>query len=178
MSLLVFQERRDLTAAHGALEPLGGSGVGGPASFANTHRLRHTPTTTDFQPPYFPPPYVPQQPVDYPHPHVNTDPYLALNPYQPHHQQYVTQSERHHILATDVLQRSFANAYDSRRSDYAPVSRPDVLMPPRGPHDLHESPYLGMPGGGLTGIEDAHVSWLSVSRCSSSSYDVYVCGGL
>jgi len=156
-----------LSGAHGALEPLGGSGVGGPTSFANTHRLRHTPTTTDFQPPYFPPPYVPQQPVDFPHPHahVNPDPYLALNHYStPHHQQYVTPTERHHILANDALQRSFANAYDSRRSEYAPVSRPDVLMPPRGPHDLpHESPYLGMPGSGITGIEDAHVSLVSFS---------------
>ena len=148
--------------AHTALDQLGTSSA--TSSFTSTHRLRHTPTT-DFQPPYFPPPYgVPQQPVDFPHHHVNADPYSHLNHYNtPHHQQYVSAAtDRHHLLAANdplansvAVQRGFPGAYDTRRTDYGPVSRPDVLIPPRGPHDLHDTGLLGLQAGtGMTGLED------------------------
>ena len=144
----ILQDRRDLVGHPGGLDQLSSSTA--PTSFSNTHRLRHTPTP-DFQPPYFPPPYtVPQQPVDFPHHHVNPDPYAHLNHYNPpHHQQYVNHSDRHHLLGNDPLnpiQRGFPNPYDtSRTRDYeTAVTRPDLLMPPRGPHDLHNPALLGL----------------------------------
>lgn len=162
-TMLALQDRRDLVGPHGTLDQLGSTGH---SSFTNTHRLRHTPgPTPDFQPPYFPPPYsVPQQPVEFPHPHhVNADPYAHLNHYgtpTSHHQQYCNPSDRHPLLGNDPLsnsiQRSFPSAYDTRRpGDYGPaVSRPDVLIPPRGPHDLHEASLLGLQGTTLTPMDD------------------------
>ena len=41
------------------------------------------------------------------------------------------------------------------------VSRPDVLLPPRGPHDLHDAALLGIPSG-LSSIEDAQVGLMKV----------------
>ena len=151
----------------GALDQLGTSVASG--SFAN-HRLRSTPST-DFQPPYFPPPYpVPQQPVEFPHHphHVNTDPYAHLNHYNSaHHQQYtsVSHAERHHLFPSDPLSsfpRHLAAAqYDARREYDVSVSRPDVFAAPRGPHDIHNSALLGLSGTpqGLGGLDDpSHVS--------------------
>ncbi len=156
--VLSLQDRRDLVGTHpGALEQLG---TGTSSSFATnpTHRLRHTPTT-DFQPPYFPPPYtVPQQPVHFPEHHVNPDPYAHLNHYNQHHNQYMNTSDRHHLLSgndplSNSIQRGFT--YDSRR-DYG-INRPDpVLIPPRGPHDLHES-MLSLQGNTGLDLGDAQV---------------------
>jgi transcription factor AP-2 alpha/beta len=146
-----------------SLDQLGTSAAA--SSFTNTqNRLRHTPTT-DFQPPYFPPPYsMPQQPVDFPHHHVNPDPYAHLNHYgqaaaaAAHHQQaYGVNTDRHHLLGQDPLgngglPRAFPG-YDTRRSEYDPVPRPDVLIPSRGPHDLH-NPLLLQGSTGIPGLDD------------------------
>ncbi|ELU18878.1 hypothetical protein CAPTEDRAFT_210355 [Capitella teleta] len=164
------EERRDLVG-HGGLDQLGTSSA--TSSFPTTHRLRHTPTTTDFQPPYFPPPYgVPQQPaVDFPHHHtVNPDPYGHLNHYTaPHHQQHYGVNDRHHLLSASgdlSLQRGFPSAYDNARRSAVeymqsggPVSsRADTLLPPRGPHDLQDSgSLLGLQSGMGGGMED-HLS--------------------
>ena len=146
---------------HGALDQLGGTTTS-VSSFPHTSRLRHTPTS-DFQPPYFPPPgYVPQQhAVDFPH-HVNPDPYShlanAYNPQYPQHHAAVNHSDRHqlalggHDPLANPISRGFPGAYDSRRTEY-PMGpgRGDVLIPPRGPHDLHpDASLLGLqPGMGL-----------------------------
>ena len=151
-----------------SLEQLGTSAAA--SSFTNTPRLRHTPTTTDFQPPYFPPPYsMPQQPVDFPHHHVNPDPYTAhLNHYghaaaaaaqaQQHQAYSAVDTQRHHLLGQDPLgngglPRAFPG-YDTRRSEYDTVPRPsDVLIPSRGPHDLH-NPLLLQGTTGIPGLDD------------------------
>ncbi|KAK2155947.1 hypothetical protein LSH36_226g04018 [Paralvinella palmiformis] len=170
----VTLDRRDLVGSHGALDQLGSSGA--PTSFSNSHRLRHPPTTADFQPPYFPPPYsVPQQPVEFAHHHMNPEPYAHLNHYNaPHHQQYVNPTDRHHLLTNDPLtnslQRGFPG-YDTRRPEYMPsVSRPDVLIPPRGPHDLHDSTLLGIPATGISSIEDAQAP-LRVTQSKIEHYN-------
>ena len=143
--------------------------TGAPTSFPNSHRLRHPPTGPDFQPPYFPPPYsMPQQTVDFPHHNMHPEPYPHLNhQYTPQHHQYVNHTDRH-LLGTDPLsnslQRGFPGAYDSRRSDYMPtVSRPEVLIPSRGHHDLHDTGLLGLQGtGGLSGSEEPQVRFFKV----------------
>ncbi len=159
-----LQERRDLGVGHSALDHLGTSAAA--SGFTNTNRLRHTPTT-DFQPPYFPPPYaVNQTPVDFPHHNLHQDPYgIHANPYanSQHHQPYgVNHADRHHILANDPLNsmsRGFPSAYDSRRHDYASVVRPEGLIPSRT-NDLHESGILNIPHGPMQ-MED-QVSSLSL----------------
>ena len=74
---VLLQERRDLVSHSSAgLGPISSS------AFGSGGRLSHTPSSADFQPPYFPPPYNPQQ--EY-HAHVNAvvaaaaDPYSHLN---------------------------------------------------------------------------------------------------
>ena len=162
-------------------------GGGGGSSFANTHRLRHTPNAAaaaaaDFQPPYFPPPYSlpPQQAMDFGHHHHHhhhpaaSDPYSHLNHYNTSHVQPYPNTDRHHLLsAADSLASSLhrgaggaggfgaAAPYDARRSssDYIPtVTRPNVLIPTRGGHELHDTSSLfGLPPGNTTiGLEDAH----------------------
>ena len=88
---------------------------------------------------------------------MNADPYSHLNHYQtPHHQQYVN-ADRHHLdPLANSLQRGFPGAYDTRRTDYSAVNRPDVLIPPRGPHDLHDtsSSLLALPNSNGLGLED------------------------
>ena len=139
-------------------------GSTGSSSFSDpTHRLRHTPTT-DFQPPYFPPPYsVPQpQSLDLHH-HVNPDPYAHLNHYNTgYHQQHVNPHDRQQLLGgggdplSNSIHRGFPSAYDSRRTDYGSVNRPEVLIPPRGPHDLHDTSLLALPSSGLSVLDDGN----------------------
>jgi len=70
-------DRRDLVTGHsaGGLGPITSIGpVGSTATFSSTPRLTHTPTSADFQPPYFPPPYNIQQPqLDFHHAHAVND---------------------------------------------------------------------------------------------------------
>ncbi|KAH9406413.1 Transcription factor AP-2-alpha, partial [Tyrophagus putrescentiae] len=80
-------DRRDLVSGHGGgLGPITslGGGSGGAGSFGSSSaRLTHTPTASDFQPPYFPPPYnLQQQQLDFHHAHAAAavaaaDPYAA-----------------------------------------------------------------------------------------------------
>ncbi|XP_054153572.1 transcription factor AP-2-epsilon-like [Oppia nitens] len=107
------EERRELVSGHGgALGPITSIG-GSSGSFGSTPRLTHTPTSPDFQPPYFPPPYnLPQQQLDFHHHHaVNAaavaaaDPYshlnsLATQQHQQYHQLHPAQTGRpnHNVL--------------------------------------------------------------------------------
>lgn len=82
----VFQER--VTGHSGGLGSITSIGTAaGTPSFTSAPRM--TPTT-DFQPPYFPPPFAPQQQLDFHPGHLNPDPYSQLNSlhqsahYQPH----------------------------------------------------------------------------------------------
>ncbi|CAG2116688.1 unnamed protein product, partial [Medioppia subpectinata] len=106
------EERRELVSGHGGgLGPIGSIG-GSAGSFSSNPRLTHTPTSADFQPPYFPPPYnLPQQQLDFHHHHaVNAaaaaaaaDPYSHLNSLtapQQYHQLHPAQAARggHNVL--------------------------------------------------------------------------------
>jgi len=112
----VLQERRDLVSSHsgglGPITSIGGSV--GTSTFSSGHgRLTHTPSSADFQPPYFPPPYnLPQQQSDFHHAaHVNAvvaaaaDPYshlnsLAATPQQYHQLHPAAQAARgHNVLS-------------------------------------------------------------------------------
>lgn len=85
--MLHFQDRGNFNAA--ALGALGNTSTASQLMQVGAPRLTHTPSaggggaSAEFQPPYFPPPYMPghsQQPVDFSH-----DPYhAALH----HHQQH------------------------------------------------------------------------------------------
>ncbi|NP_001161503.1 transcription factor AP-2 beta [Saccoglossus kowalevskii] len=134
------QERSDLVTGHRSGFTTGTVG-NSTSSFSSAPRLSHTPTT-DFQPPYFPPPYnIPQQPsqLDFHH-HVNTDPYSHLNTlHQPQQHYHQLQQRPQHVLRhrddTDPLHlqtnmhpsMSQLSALDGRR-DYGGVRRPDVLV--------------------------------------------------
>ncbi|XP_077991112.1 transcription factor AP-2-epsilon-like isoform X2 [Glandiceps talaboti] len=136
------QERTDLVTGHRSGFTAGSVGNSS-SSFSSAPRLSHTPTT-DFQPPYFPPPYnIPQQPsqLDFHH-HVNTDPYSHLNTlHQPqqHYHQLQAQHRPQHVLRhrddSDPLHLQTnmhpgmpqLSALDGRR-DYGGVRRPDVLV--------------------------------------------------
>eukprot|EP00106_Octopus_bimaculoides_P020452 XP_014787894.1 PREDICTED: transcription factor AP-2-beta-like [Octopus bimaculoides] len=158
-------DRRDLVSTHGGLGQLVTS-VGTSGSFSSAPRLSHTPTT-DFQPPYFPPPYnlPPQQPVDFHHPHVQTDPYTHLNSFHQGAQQHYHQLHppernvlRHREDALHNMSSALPAAYESRRTDYSGVRRPEVLMH-GGHHGLgitEQDPSL-LPlhaGGTISGLED------------------------
>ncbi|CAI9725816.1 Hypothetical predicted protein [Octopus vulgaris] len=164
-SYYVTQDRRDLVSTHGGLGQLVTS-VGTSGSFSSAPRLSHTPTT-DFQPPYFPPPYnlPPQQPVDFHHPHVQTDPYTHLNSFHQGAQQHYHQLHppernvlRHREDALHNMSSALPAAYESRRTDYSGVRRPEVLMH-GGHHGLgitEQDPSL-LPlhaGGTISGLED------------------------
>ncbi|XP_074640326.1 transcription factor AP-2-epsilon-like [Tubulanus polymorphus] len=158
--LIEAEERRDLVGTHGSLGQLGSAVCTTSSGFTAAPRLSHTPTT-DFQPPYFPPPYnlPPQQPVDFHHAHVNADPYSHLNTFHQGPQQHYHQlhpPERNVLRHRDDLHNMHPglSGYDSRRSDYGAVRRPDVLMH-TGHHGLdQETSLLSLHGTGVS-IEDA-----------------------
>lgn len=171
------EERRDLVGSHAAAAALGpitsiGTVGGSATSFNTTPRLTHTPTPSDFQPPYYPPPYnIPQQQIEFHHHHVNTDPYTHLNPLATaqHQQQYqqLHPPQRGHGLANrrdddplhiptsmhPGLSGTYVDA--GRRVDpaYSNVRRPDVLM--HGPHMLSEQDLINLhTPGGLPTLDD------------------------
>lgn len=100
---------------------------------------------------------MPQQTVDFPHHHVNPDPYSHINHYNTPHQGYgMNPTDRHHLLTgNDPLSNSLAPrgfpTYDTRRPDYG-INRPEVLITPR--HDLHDTSLLGIQGHGLGSLDD------------------------
>ncbi|XP_041357257.1 transcription factor AP-2-epsilon-like isoform X2 [Gigantopelta aegis] len=147
--------RSDLVASQGLGQLV--SSIGGSGTFSSAPRLSHTPNT-DFQPPYFPPPYnlPPQQSVDFHH-HVNADPYSHLNSFQTpqhhyNHQLHHTDRNvlRHREDGIHNMHPGLPGAYDSRRTDYGQIRRPDVLMH-GGPHGLtleQDPSLLSLHGGG------------------------------
>lgn len=172
-----MQERRDLVSGHAAsLGPITsiGSVAGSTATFSGTPRLTHTPTSADFQPPYFPPPYnLPQQQIDFHH--VNaTDPYGHLNslaqhtqhPQHPHqyHQlhppQRGTAATPGHVGRDDPLHPLQAHPgltyADRSRADQYAVRRPDVLVH-GGHHGLSEQDLLNLHNATLPAIDDGQV---------------------
>ncbi|XP_076329727.1 transcription factor AP-2-epsilon-like isoform X2 [Tachypleus tridentatus] len=179
------EERRDLVGGHAAnLVPISSIGsVGSTATFSSTPRLTHTPTSADFQPPYFPPPYsMPQQHLEFHHPHVNADPYTHLNslaaaqhPQQYHqlhppqrtHNVFGARREDEPLHLQPNVHPGLAGSYDlARRTDptYASVRRPDVAMH-TGHHGLSEQDLINLHNAGTlptiedsqtTGVEDAN----------------------
>ncbi|XP_071836274.1 transcription factor AP-2-alpha-like isoform X2 [Apostichopus japonicus] len=135
------QDRSDLIShRHG----FSASAVGATSSFSPASRISSHPpiTATDFQPPYFPPPYNPTQPqsqLDFHHAHVNADPYSHLNPIHPqaqHQFQLHPQQRGHHNMReTDHLHLQHPGMQLPSARDYSGVRRPDVLMH-GGPHGL------------------------------------------
>ena len=150
-----------MVGTHGPLDQLNA----GASGFSHTNRLRHTPTT-DFQPPYFPPPYMQQTPDVFSHHNLHPqDPYGHINHYNASQHQYPTSDRHHALLGNDPLnsiQRGFP-AYDTRRNEYgAPVSRPEVLIPHGRPHELDAHGLLNIPNPGLGSMEDQQVSALKL----------------
>lgn len=95
----------------GPITSIGGT-VGTSTFSSGPGRLSHTPSSADFQPPYFPPPYnLPQQQSDFHHAHVNAvvaaaaDPYSHLNSLAATPQQYhqlhpaAQAAQRHQVLS-------------------------------------------------------------------------------
>lgn len=101
---IFLQERREFNAA--TLGALASSSTASPLMQVGAPRLTHAPAgaaaAAEFQPPYFPPPYMPghpQQPVDF----SSHDPYHAL-----HHQQHSYQQNmlRHREEQVGFLQHA------------------------------------------------------------------------
>ncbi|XP_033644596.1 transcription factor AP-2-epsilon-like isoform X1 [Asterias rubens] len=171
------QERSDLLSSH--RPGFSAASVGATSSFSPATRLSHTPTATDFQPPYFPPPYnipQPQSQLDFHHPHVNTDPYAHLNPIHPQaqHQYMHPQQRSQHMLRsgrdeTDHLNLHHPGMQLPPSRDYSGVRRPDVLVH-GGPHGLGpEQTDLAMlhHPTGLHGVDDTtrnHACGIDVIR--------------
>ncbi|XP_015913039.1 transcription factor AP-2-epsilon isoform X2 [Parasteatoda tepidariorum] len=172
------EERRDLVSGHAAsLGPITSIGsVGSTATFSSTPRLTHTPTSADFQPPYFPPPYnLPQQQLDFHHAAhaVNpADPYGHLNslaaqhPQHQYHQLHPPTQRSHNVRRDDDplhplqtgmhpgLSATYADSVRSRGDPtYAAVRRPDVLVH-GGHHGLSEQDLLNLHNATLPSIDD------------------------
>uniref|UniRef100_A0A3Q0T777 Transcription factor AP-2 beta n=1 Tax=Amphilophus citrinellus TaxID=61819 RepID=A0A3Q0T777_AMPCI len=155
----IYEDRHDGVSSHSSrLSQLGSVSHAGPYSSAPP--LSHAPSS-DFQPPYFPPPYQPlahYQSQD-PYSHVS-DPY-SLNSL--HQSQQGAWGARQRQDATGDRMESSAllaqpraslpqlSGLDPRR-DYGGVRRPDVLL-----HSAHPGLEPGMGDGllhGLHGMED------------------------
>uniref|UniRef100_A0AAR2KQ99 Transcription factor AP-2 C-terminal domain-containing protein n=1 Tax=Pygocentrus nattereri TaxID=42514 RepID=A0AAR2KQ99_PYGNA len=171
----IYEDRHDGVPGHSSRLSQLGSVSQGPYSSAPP--LSHAPSS-DFQPPYFPPPYQPLPPYHQgqdPYSHVN-DPY-ALNALHQPHQQHPWGSSRQRqdgggaeagsggsLLAQPRASLPQLSGLDPRR-DYSAVRRPDVL--------LHSAPHAleaGMGDGLLHGlahgmddiVEDANNSGMNI----------------
>lgn len=159
----LLKDRHDGVSSHSSrLSQLGSVSHAGPYSSAPP--LSHAPSS-DFQPPYFPPPYQPlahYQSQD-PYSHVS-DPYSLNSLHQS--QQGAWGARQRQDAAGDRMESSALLAQpraslpqlsglDPRR-DYGGVRRPDVLL-----HSAHPGLEPGMGDGllhGLHGMEDVQVS--------------------
>lgn len=164
-----LKDRHDGVSSHSSrLSQLGSVSHAGPYSSAPP--LSHAPSS-DFQPPYFPPPYQPlahYQSQD-PYSHVS-DPYSLNSLHQS--QQGAWGARQRQDVAGDRMDSSSLLAQpraslpqlsglDPRR-DYGGVRRPDVLL-----HSAHPGLEPGMGDGllhGLHGMEDIQVSHRSKLR--------------
>lgn len=106
-----------VTSHGGGLGPITSIG-GSTATFSSAPRLTHTPTS-DFQPPYFPPPYnLPQQQLDFHHAHaVNAAAAAAADPYS--HLNSLTTPQQYHQLHPAAAQaaRGAHNVLSGGRRD-------------------------------------------------------------
>ena len=153
-----FQDRRDL-GSHGGLGQLVSS-VSTAGSFPPAPRLSHTPTS-DFQPPYFPPPYnLPSQQTMEFHPHFNADSYSHLSNFHQQSQQHYHQlhtPDRNVLRYKEEPLHNMHPGLTPPHSDYGGIRRPDILM--SGGHPLgfgeQNANILNIhPSAGLPGIED------------------------
>lgn len=128
-----WQDRRDVSS-HGGLGQLVSS-MSTTGSFPPAPRLSHTPTS-DFQPPYFPPPYnlQAQQGMEFHHAHFNTDSYSHLSNFHPGSQNY----QQIHVPDSRAIRykeepihnmHGLSVPNDTRRLDYGGIRRSDVLVP-------------------------------------------------
>ena len=103
----------------GPITSISGS-VGSTATFSTAPRLTHTPTSADFQPPYFPPPYnLPQQQLDFHHAHaVNAAAAAAADPYS-HLNSLASAPQQYHQLhpAAGQVSRGGHNVLSSGRRE-------------------------------------------------------------
>ncbi|XP_076317710.1 transcription factor AP-2-epsilon-like isoform X1 [Tachypleus tridentatus] len=173
------EDRRELVGGPGSLCTITsiGTGVSG-ANFSSTPRLTYTSNSSDFQPPYFPPPYnIPQQQLEFHHTHVAADPYNHLNSLTTaaqHQQQYHqlhppqrtttilgSRREDESIILQANMHPGLSVTYDpSRRNDptYATVRRPDIFMH-SGHHGLSEQDLLCLHNvGTLPPLEDGETT--------------------
>ncbi|CAH1803069.1 unnamed protein product [Owenia fusiformis] len=158
--VLLMESLEDRTHSLGQLGSSVSSSLVGTtgSSFSSAPRLSHTPTT-DFQPPYFPPPHynlLPQQGEF--HHHVNqADPYGALNSF-PHQQYQQLHGPDRNVLRHrddalhNAMHPSFPSAYDTRRSEYG-MGRPEMLVH-RG-HEMGTEGLLSLHGG-IPGMDDGN----------------------
>lgn len=159
---ILLKDRHDGVSSHSSrLSQLGSVSHAGPYSSAPP--LSHAPSS-DFQPPYFPPPYQPlahYQSQD-PYSHVS-DPYSLNSLHQS--QQGAWGARQRQDVAGDRMDSSALLAQPRAslpqlsglepRRDYGGVRRPDVLL-----HSAHPGLEPGMDGllHGLHGMEDVQVS--------------------
>ncbi|XP_071777433.1 transcription factor AP-2-beta isoform X2 [Centroberyx gerrardi] len=162
-------DRHDGVPSHGSrLSQLGSVSHAGPYSSAPP--LSHAPSS-DFQPPYFPPPYQPlahYQSQD-PYSHVS-DPYSLNSLHQSQQGAWGARQrqdaagermESSSLLAQPRASLPQLSGLDPRR-DYGGVRRPDVLL-----HSAHPGLEPGMGDGllhGLHGMEDVQVSLEDVTQ--------------
>uniref|UniRef100_A0A8B9LG84 Transcription factor AP-2 beta n=1 Tax=Astyanax mexicanus TaxID=7994 RepID=A0A8B9LG84_ASTMX len=158
-------DRHDGVPGHSSRLSQLGSVSQGPYSSAPP--LSHAPSS-DFQPPYFPPPYQPLPPYHQgqdPYSHVN-DPY-SLNALHQPHQQHPWGSSRQRqdgggadtgsggsLLAQPRAALPQLSGLDPRR-DYSAVRRPDVLLH-SAPHALEAGMGDGLLHGLAHSMDEAH----------------------
>ncbi|XP_068121553.1 transcription factor AP-2-epsilon [Hyperolius riggenbachi] len=126
-------------------------------AYSSAPPLCHTPAS-DFQPPYFPPPY-PQPTLSYSqsqetgYPHLG-DPYTSINPIH-QHQQQAWHTQRGRQDEAGLLSQAHRGLSLDPRRDYAGVPR---LLPPLGDggHSLAES-ALSLHALSHHGLEDMQV---------------------
>ncbi|XP_022538932.1 transcription factor AP-2-beta isoform X3 [Astyanax mexicanus] len=163
----IYEDRHDGVPGHSSRLSQLGSVSQGPYSSAPP--LSHAPSS-DFQPPYFPPPYQPLPPYHQgqdPYSHVN-DPY-SLNALHQPHQQHPWGSSRQRqdgggadtgsggsLLAQPRAALPQLSGLDPRR-DYSAVRRPDVLLH-SAPHALEAGMGDGLLHGLAHSMDEAHVS--------------------
>ncbi|XP_022236510.1 transcription factor AP-2-epsilon-like, partial [Limulus polyphemus] len=120
------------------------------ATFNGTPLFTHTPPSANFQPPYFPPPYnLPQQHVDFHHPHVNADTYTPLTSLTgpPQYHQLHPPQRTHNIFGTRREDDLQINIHSGLAGTYDLGRRGDPLYPSvrnSGHHGLSEQELVSL----------------------------------
>lgn len=107
-----------------------------PSSYSSAARFTGGGSVTDFQPPYFPPPF-PQQQLEF-HNAATGDAYSHLNTFQTHQpwshavatgpRRDAQEAALHSFQTANGQLHSFQQAYDARRGEYPQIRRPDILV--------------------------------------------------